>query len=111
MVGASTGSRLFCFTIAVRVCGNQKNSKWSLRAARSSKSAITSSSGIAPSTACSTNAGSHCSVTAVSTPKAPSPTRAALNSSGRSVGEQGTTAPSAVTSWSARTWVARPPRS
>ena len=55
-------------------------------------------SGLGSSTARSLNSGSHCSVTWVTTPSAPSPTRAQAKISGSSVAEQRTTSPEPVTS-------------
>src|SRR5829696_4629214 len=62
-----------------------------------------------PSTARSAKAGTAWSVTAVTTPSAPSPMRAAENTSGRRFASQSSTAPSGVTNCRPRTWVARPP--
>src|SRR5215472_5300889 len=70
---------------------------------------MTCSTGIGRSSAVSVNDGTQRSVTAVTTPSAPSPTRAAANSSGRSDAEQVTSEPSARTRPSASTWVASPP--
>ena len=66
-----------------------------------SKSASTSSTGIAFSMACKRNAGTHCRVTVDNMPSAPRPTRATSNTSGFSSAEHSTTEPSAVTSRSA----------
>src|SRR5215207_4133702 len=59
---------------------------------------------------CRRNEGWHWSVNFVTTPSAPRPTRAHANTSGSSSREQRNTSPSAVTSSSPVTNVARPPK-
>ncbi len=70
---------------------------------------MTSASGIGRSSAARVNAGTQRSVTVEITPRAPRPTRAAANRSGRSRSEHETTDPSASTRSRAATWVAMPP--
>ena len=81
------GSRWNRRVSAVSVWGNQKNSKWSLSSTRSSNSSSTRSSGIGVVDGVQRErAARTASVTLVMTPRAPSPTRAASNSSGALVG-------------------------
>ena len=72
-------------------------------------SASTSSSGSIVSRACRLNAGTHWSVTAVTTPSAPMPTRATRSRSGSSCSSQHTTSPVPSTSSMPTTVVARLP--
>src|SRR2546421_317426 len=76
----------------------------------SSRSSTRASRGRGFSTECSRKSGSHWSVTFVTTPRAPRPTRAHANTSGSSSAEQRSTSPPAVTSSSAVTNVATPPK-
>jgi hypothetical protein len=91
------------------VYGNQYISKWSLPATCSSSPASTSASFSGRSSARSVNASTQRSVSSVTTPSAPTPTRAAANTSGFSVAEQFSTVPVPVTSVSASMKVARQP--
>src|ERR1700733_893995 len=70
---------------------------------------MTWSTGIGRSSAARVNDGTQRSVTALTTPSAPSPTRAAANRSGRAAAEQVTCDPSARIRSSSSIWVASPP--
>src|SRR2546421_4672251 len=76
----------------------------------SSRSSTRASRGRGFSTDGRRKSGSHWSVTSVTTPRAPKPTRAHANPSGSSSAEQRNTSPPAVTSSSAVTNVASPPK-
>ena len=69
-----------------RCAGTRRTRSGRCASARSSNYSSSSVERHRPSTACSRKAGTHCRVTSVTTPSAPRPTRAAANSSGRSVG-------------------------
>ena len=92
-VGRRVACGCWCASARVGECGNVNNSKWSLPSTCSSSSPSTSSSGSGRSTAWRRKAGTQRSVTAATTPSAPSPTRAARSSSppstvsSRAVGE------------------------
>ena len=92
--GAVSGRRVFSLHKVQSVCGNQKNSMWSSWRARSVNESTISSKRAGRSTARSRNAGTHWSVTVVMMPRAPRPSRAAANRSGRTSAEHSTTEPS-----------------
>jgi hypothetical protein len=94
----SAATRLFVRVSASGLWGNVKNSKWSLPVTSSSRRSSTVCSGCAASTPSSTNAGTARSVTAVTTPSAPTLTRAARHASGSSRSVTSTIDPSASTS-------------
>ena len=71
MPRGALGSSVLVFVIARSVCGNQSSSEWSAAATRSSSAVSTSSRGSGCLIACSTYAGTHCSVTSTRMPSAP----------------------------------------
>ncbi len=106
--GADTGAsvRSLVRVSASGECGKVQNSKWSWASTRSSRPSSTSSSGSVRSTPRRRKAGTQRSVTAVTIPSEPSPTRAARSRSPSSrVSVRRSPLPS--TSSSASTWALR----
>ena len=107
--GPSPGAtRSLRFTSTRSVWGNQCRSRWSWASASACRCGSRASSDSPASLACSRKAGTHCSSTSVTTPSAPSPTRAAANTSGSVSAEQDIDDPSASTRVSPLTAAAMP---